>query len=95
MFYKPYQQIIRYEQGVNQTVSIPGSVYLRIQSDPNSKFYFSIDFEEEDNKIYLDKTGSYEIDLTDLSIMNLLYIKNLEPNQVVIIDTLREPCIGG
>lgn len=95
MQYKPYQNIIKFENGQNQVLSMPGTVYLRIQSNPNSTFYFSIDFEEENNKIYLDRTGSYEIDLTNLSLMNVLYIKNLEPGQIVIVDTLREPYLGG
>ena len=100
MNYKPYQNIVIGSDNIkNQLVEVPGAEYLRVQSDPNNiEFCIQIDIQDDNTSlynIYLDKTGSYEIDLRGIGLMNTVYLKNIEPGQQVIIDTLRQASVKG
>ena len=102
MNYKPYQTIIIGSENDNkdQLIEIPGAEYLRIQSDPNNiEFRIQVDNQIDDDNsiynIYLDKTGSYEMDLRGIGLMNTVYLRNLKFGQQVIIDTLRQASVKG
>lgn len=99
MSYKPYQNIITGLDTIQskKEIDIHGTVKIRIQTNPNiENFYFSINRELDSSsikdwdKIYVDKTGNYELDLSGISIMNTLYLYNIAPGQRIIVDTLRE-----
>lgn len=89
---KPYQTIIKNKEG---TVSedIIGSFYLKVQSNPNIKdFCFCVNGNEQ-NLLYLDKNGIYEINLADIAFINKITFFNTNKNQIIIIDTIREKII--